>query len=449
MGLLFAVVGLVLGVFMLILDFDFVERGIAAGLPERESWRAAFAPDREPGLDLHQPAAHPRDHARRLTPAALTTEPAQPDAAAGRPSGRARLAWSSAVSRRLAVGLRAGGGGAAARPSGRGRRARRRRPRCRRSRCPGSWRPGPRRRAIGSTPSPRNACGLASSSADQAERREHRRQQHRRPARVAVGRRVEPVRAEEQRGCRGELGPEDRAERHGAAAGLDDGDRLRGGQPARPDPGDLAQRRRRSAGWCRGPGRCRPRTSTPASRRRRTASERWRTDVRRQHRVGDVVGADQDDGDVAARSAGAASTWPARSLDWAPDHGERAQVDPAVAPARPRRRRAARPGSPRPGRRRSPAALESPSSATLTAGPGRPRPYQPVASGRRSSSACRSPAGRAWPRPSARRRGGAEHGQAAAAVGGGGRQLACCTGFPHSPNLTDARIRGYGAQGLA
>jgi len=29
-------------VLMLILDFDFVERGIEAGLPERESWRAAF-----------------------------------------------------------------------------------------------------------------------------------------------------------------------------------------------------------------------------------------------------------------------------------------------------------------------------------------------------------------------------------------------------------------------
>ena len=28
---------------MLILDFDFVEKGVAAGLPERESWRAAFA----------------------------------------------------------------------------------------------------------------------------------------------------------------------------------------------------------------------------------------------------------------------------------------------------------------------------------------------------------------------------------------------------------------------
>lgn len=42
LGLVFAVVGLVLGVFMLILDFDFVEQGVAAGLPEHESWRAAF-----------------------------------------------------------------------------------------------------------------------------------------------------------------------------------------------------------------------------------------------------------------------------------------------------------------------------------------------------------------------------------------------------------------------
>jgi uncharacterized YccA/Bax inhibitor family protein len=42
-GLLFSIVGLVLGVFMLILDFDFVEKGVAAGIDERESWRAAFA----------------------------------------------------------------------------------------------------------------------------------------------------------------------------------------------------------------------------------------------------------------------------------------------------------------------------------------------------------------------------------------------------------------------
>jgi uncharacterized YccA/Bax inhibitor family protein len=42
-GFLFSLVGLVLGIFMLILDFDFVENGIRAGIPERESWRAAFA----------------------------------------------------------------------------------------------------------------------------------------------------------------------------------------------------------------------------------------------------------------------------------------------------------------------------------------------------------------------------------------------------------------------
>ncbi len=42
MGLISSLLGLGLGVLFLILDFDFVERGIAAGLPERESWRAAF-----------------------------------------------------------------------------------------------------------------------------------------------------------------------------------------------------------------------------------------------------------------------------------------------------------------------------------------------------------------------------------------------------------------------
>jgi uncharacterized YccA/Bax inhibitor family protein len=41
-GLIASVAGLGLGVLMLILDFDFIERGIAAGLPEQESWRAAF-----------------------------------------------------------------------------------------------------------------------------------------------------------------------------------------------------------------------------------------------------------------------------------------------------------------------------------------------------------------------------------------------------------------------
>jgi uncharacterized YccA/Bax inhibitor family protein len=43
LGLIFAVVGLALGVFMLVLDFDFVEQGIRNGIPDREGWRAAFA----------------------------------------------------------------------------------------------------------------------------------------------------------------------------------------------------------------------------------------------------------------------------------------------------------------------------------------------------------------------------------------------------------------------
>ena len=43
LGMVTAVAGLVLGIFMLIMDFDFVEQGVANGLPERESWRAAFA----------------------------------------------------------------------------------------------------------------------------------------------------------------------------------------------------------------------------------------------------------------------------------------------------------------------------------------------------------------------------------------------------------------------
>lgn len=42
-GLVFAVLGLALGVFMLVLDFDFVEQGVANGIPDREGWRAAFA----------------------------------------------------------------------------------------------------------------------------------------------------------------------------------------------------------------------------------------------------------------------------------------------------------------------------------------------------------------------------------------------------------------------
>jgi uncharacterized YccA/Bax inhibitor family protein len=42
LGLLVSAAAVVLAVLMLILDFDYIEQGVAAGLPERESWRAAF-----------------------------------------------------------------------------------------------------------------------------------------------------------------------------------------------------------------------------------------------------------------------------------------------------------------------------------------------------------------------------------------------------------------------
>jgi uncharacterized YccA/Bax inhibitor family protein len=42
LGLVTSFVGLGIGILMLVLDFDMVERGVAAGLPEQESWRAAF-----------------------------------------------------------------------------------------------------------------------------------------------------------------------------------------------------------------------------------------------------------------------------------------------------------------------------------------------------------------------------------------------------------------------
>jgi uncharacterized YccA/Bax inhibitor family protein len=42
LGLVMSIIGFALGVFFLILDFDMVEQGVAAGAPESEAWRAAF-----------------------------------------------------------------------------------------------------------------------------------------------------------------------------------------------------------------------------------------------------------------------------------------------------------------------------------------------------------------------------------------------------------------------
>jgi uncharacterized YccA/Bax inhibitor family protein len=42
LGLLLAVAGVALASFFLVLDFDQIEKGVAAGVPEQESWRAGF-----------------------------------------------------------------------------------------------------------------------------------------------------------------------------------------------------------------------------------------------------------------------------------------------------------------------------------------------------------------------------------------------------------------------
>jgi uncharacterized YccA/Bax inhibitor family protein len=42
LGIALCVLGVALAAFTLVLDFDAIQKGVAAGLPERESWRAAF-----------------------------------------------------------------------------------------------------------------------------------------------------------------------------------------------------------------------------------------------------------------------------------------------------------------------------------------------------------------------------------------------------------------------
>ena len=42
LGLALCLIGVALAAFTLVLDFDAIQKGVEAGLPERESWRAAF-----------------------------------------------------------------------------------------------------------------------------------------------------------------------------------------------------------------------------------------------------------------------------------------------------------------------------------------------------------------------------------------------------------------------
>ena len=235
---------------------------------------------------------------------------------------------------------------------------------------------------------------------------------------VALGRRVEPVRAEEQRRVppRTPARGSSRARRVRAAR-LDDRDRLRRRQPSRPDPGHLrAAAGDRLDGAEVGAGADQHLRRPPRAAGVRLTEVAHR--LRRQHRWVTSLAPTR----ITARSrslAGPASIWPARSEDWAPTLRERAQVDAAVG----------LPATPRPGGARGLHARPPPrsrprwshrASAILIAGPGRPRPYQPVESGggrrsalpiaRRASVASaaarrtgRAPA-RTGPRPRMRRR---------------------------------------------
>ena len=58
-GMLTAFAGLALGIFMLILDFDMVEQGDRRRRRRARVLAGGVRADRQPGVDLHQPAAHP------------------------------------------------------------------------------------------------------------------------------------------------------------------------------------------------------------------------------------------------------------------------------------------------------------------------------------------------------------------------------------------------------
>ena len=356
---------------------------------------------------------------RRVTAAPIASRASRPARALRRSR---RAAGSRAGSRllvgRLDVGPRAPAAVPQLDPAPAQRRARRRPPRCRRARCRGSSRPRPRPsrsaarprrgtpraapRPSGTTPSAASTDGSSTATIGA----------------VAVGRGVEPVRAEEHgRGrrrtpARGST-PSETVRPPASTTAM----RLGGGQPPRPGPGDLLERRRdRLDGAEVGAGadddlRRRRRRS------RRTASPRCAHRLRRQHRVRHVVGADQDHRDVAARSA-APVDLAGEVGGLGADHGERAQVDPPVGPlghaGGEQRARGLLTGS-----TPYPAALESPSSAILIAGPG-PAAAVPARSRPGGSPSSRPMlAGPARPRPAARRTGEPPSTrQAAAAVRG-------------------------------
>src|SRR4051794_24710282 len=124
-------------------------------------------------------------------------------------------------------------------------------------------------------------------------------------------------------------------------------------------------------------------TATSASRSRRTASARWLTEAAGRTRW--VTSLAPIRITATSGSTGKArSSCPPRSEERAPTFAKaRRKTRLSACPATPLARSA--PGVSSTRVTPYPAALESPSSAILIAGPGRPRPYQPVASGGGSS----------------------------------------------------------------
>ena len=139
---------------------------------------------------------------------------------------------------------------------------------------------------------------------------------------------MEPVGPEQQGGRGVELGAEDVAERDGAPALLDDGDRLRRGEPARPHPGDLLERRRDR------PDRAEVGAGADDHLRADVAQPAYRLGEvpdrgRGQHLVGDVVDADQHHGEVDAGGQRGVDL-DGQVAGLRADHGEGPEVDPAV-----------------------------------------------------------------------------------------------------------------------
>ena len=157
--------------------------------------------------------------------------------------------------------------------------------------------------------------------------------------------------------------------------------------------------------------------------------------LRRQHRVRHVVGPDRRSRPRRRAPSDRGVTCSARSADCAPTLANAAQVHAAVGLRRPRRTPAGHRASPGPSRRRSRPRWSRRAGRCPSVGPGRPRPYQPVALGR---VALEPPDGAAGPAclggEHAVER-AAQHGQPAAAVRRRRCQLACRPRLAHAPTL--------------